>query len=37
LIRVLKLPHEFRDRLNPYVREKFDELWNAIQQSPPDE
>jgi hypothetical protein len=37
LIRVLKLPREFADRLNPYVREKFDELWTAIQQSPPEE
>src|SRR5712691_2535088 len=37
LIRVLKLPREFMDRLNPYVREKFDELWYAVQQSPPEE
>lgn len=37
LIRVLKLPREFMDRLNPYVREKFDELWTAIQHSPPEE
>ena len=37
LIRVLKLPREFRDRLDPYVWEKFDELWTAIQQSPPEE
>jgi len=37
LIHVLKLPNGFRDRLNPYVREKFDELWTAIQQSPQDE
>jgi hypothetical protein len=37
LIRILKLPHEFMQRLNPYVREKFDELWAAIQQSPPEE
>src|SRR5437667_6596292 len=37
LIRVLQLPREFMDKLNPYVREKFDELWNAIQQSPPEE
>jgi len=26
-----------KDRLNPYVWEKFDELWTAIQQSPPEE
>jgi hypothetical protein len=37
LIRVLKLPREFKNRLNPYVWEKFDELWTAIQQSPPEE
>jgi hypothetical protein len=37
MIRVLKLPREFTDRLNPYVREKFVELWTAIQQSPPEE
>ena len=37
LIRVLKLPREFKDQLNPYVWEKFDELWTAIQQSPPEE
>jgi hypothetical protein len=37
LIRILKLSREFMGQLNPYVREKFDELWNAIQQSPPEE
>jgi hypothetical protein len=37
LIRVLKLPREFSDQLNPYVRDKFIELWTAIAQSPPDE
>lgn len=37
LIRVLKLSREFMDRLNPYVWEKFDELWTAVQQSPPEE
>lgn len=37
LIRVLRLPREFKERLNPYVRGKFDELWTAIQQSPPEE
>ena len=29
LIRTLSLPAEFADRLNPYVREKFGELWRA--------
>jgi hypothetical protein len=37
LIRVLKLPREFKERLNPYVRDRFDELWLAIQQSPAEE
>ena len=37
LIRVLKLPKEFADGLNPYVRDKFIELWTAIAQAPPDE
>ena len=37
LIRVLKLPREFVDGLNPYVRDKFQELWLSIQQSPPEE
>jgi len=37
LMRVLKLPREFKDHLNPYVREKFDELWTAVQQAPPEE
>ena len=30
LLRVLNLPQEYGDRLSPYVREKFAELWNAI-------
>jgi hypothetical protein len=33
LIRVLKLPADFADKLNPYVREKFLELWRAIEAS----
>jgi hypothetical protein len=37
LVRVLKLPHELIQQLNPYVREKFAELWTAVQQSPPEE
>jgi hypothetical protein len=31
LIRVLKLPAERADDLNPYVREKYLELWRAAQ------
>jgi Uncharacterised nucleotidyltransferase len=34
LIRVLRLPRDFAARLNPYVRPKFEELWDAVQQSP---
>lgn len=33
LIRVNSLPHAFADQLNPYVREKFHELWQAAQVS----
>lgn len=36
LIHVLGLPREFADRLNPWVREKFIELWTAVQQAPSD-
>ena len=35
LIRVLQLPLEFAQQLNPYVREKFEELWQALASSPP--
>jgi hypothetical protein len=37
LIRVLSLSREFKDRLNPYVHKKFDELWTAVKESPPEE
>jgi len=37
LIRVLKLPRDFVNQLNPYVQEKFIELWTAVEQSPPEE
>jgi hypothetical protein len=33
LIRVLKLSADFAEKLNPYVREKFLELWRAIEAS----
>src|SRR3954452_20933258 len=36
LIRVLSLPREFADRLNPYVRDKYLELWTALQNAPPE-
>jgi hypothetical protein len=34
LIRTLNLPEEFADNLNPYVRDKFLELWRGIRESP---
>jgi len=39
LIEKLRLPAELAEELNPYVREKFLELWRGIQESPvgPDE
>jgi hypothetical protein len=33
LIRVLHLPRDFANQLNPYVRPKFEELWDGVQQS----
>ena len=32
LIRVLDLPRDFSARLNPFVRTKFEELWDGVQQ-----
>jgi hypothetical protein len=37
LIRIVKLPREFAEKLNPYVREKYIELWTAVEQAPKDE
>jgi hypothetical protein len=34
LIRALRLPREFGDELNPYVRDKFGELWSAVHDDP---
>ena len=31
LIRILNLPLEFREQLNPFVCDKFSELWRSIQ------
>ena len=31
LIRTLKLPRDYADALNLYVRTRFDELWSAVQ------
>ena len=32
LIRVASLPRELADDLDPYVREKYLELWRTVQQ-----
>ncbi len=34
LIKILSLEPEFAEQLNPYVRDKYLELWQAIQESP---
>lgn len=36
VIRALRLPDDFSARLNPYVREKYLELWRAAQACEPD-
>ena len=33
LIRVLKLPRDLGERLNPYVQAKYRELWDAVAQA----
>ena len=35
LIKTLKLPSELADELNPFVREKYSELWRIVAASPP--
>ena len=35
LIEALDLPADFADRLNPFVRDRYAELWAGIHQSPP--
>lgn len=37
LIRLLHIPAETAERLNLYVRDKFRELWLAVQQAPPEQ
>lgn len=34
IINALKLPAEYADRLNPFVRDKYLELWNGLQEPP---
>ena len=31
LIRLLRLPAEFAEQLQPFVKEKYGELWQAVQ------
>jgi hypothetical protein len=31
LIKALKLPADFADKINPYTRDEFMELWNGVQ------
>ena len=37
IIMLLSLPREFAEQLNPYVRERYDELWCNTQPDPDDE
>lgn len=37
LIRVQRLPETWSERLDPYVRDKFRELWQAAQSQDPEE
>jgi len=37
LIRATNLPRDFENELNPWVREKYIELWEAVQAAPADE
>lgn len=37
LIRVKRLPEDFADRLDPSVRELYQELWRELQQARPEE
>ena len=34
LIESRRLPADFADQLNPYVRDKYQELWQGIRDSP---
>ena len=34
LIRLLKLPRQFAQQLNPFVRARFEELWQAVASTP---
>jgi hypothetical protein len=34
IIRTLCLPRDFAQRINPFVRDKFEELWDAVLEAP---
>jgi hypothetical protein len=34
LIRVVKLPRDFVGQLHPYVRERYEQLWDAVAADP---
>ena len=34
MIRVLDLPRDFAAQINPFVRDKFEELWDAVHNAP---
>jgi hypothetical protein len=36
VIRALGLPADYADRLDPYVRPKYAELWAAVQSDTPE-
>jgi hypothetical protein len=36
LIQALDLPAEFAESLDPYVRDRFRELWDGVHQAPPE-
>lgn len=36
LIQALDLPRDLTEQLNPYVRDKYVELWDGVHQSPPE-
>jgi hypothetical protein len=34
VIRELRLPKDFDQQMDPYVRSKYQELWTAVQENP---
>jgi Uncharacterised nucleotidyltransferase len=37
LVKALKLPAELADKLNPYVRDRYNEIWTGLQEPTPQE